>query len=973
MFQKTWISQLAGEGHHGQSSDASASESLSLPQNPQLEAAFVEADDSLRHLLDNVPDIDVSEIEDAGGVDPWTPAVHRCRGAVAAEPDCTLNDDEIRVIDQIDRLRGRLALETQCQAERRLRDLVGGLTEKLEASYAWLFFFDPEKEQLKPLVTQNTKRRSPLRLDDRSIVTQRIAVPKSEYVTNDVHQDEYYLEENGNSESALGVPILARDESLLGVLYFESVMPSAFTTAQMIDLRTSVTQLVVPLLALQAIDDPTRPFNTWFPIPFGWDFERLLSRWLHCLTEALANHDTPGPCISVWAADWRKERMWALGTTGYDCEYLRDKTLSIGSFVGEVASSPKGTVRHGKPEDLVLSDKAKRMGLGRIVSTPIFLPGDEERGRGSGALNLYYSHDASDRPCLSDSFVADLADTIAAIAWEFQNQKLDMSVAHIQERLSVSQSPLTTVADEIRKCLEADQGTLFLLDESRQELVTAATTGLETTETGLHEPIRPQRLVNMSDMVYYLDSPSDQGFTVYLSSNPGVCARKNDVPDPDEKGLPPDFPTRPTNKFREQCAASDTDHRRFLGIGVEGDGIRGVIRLLRSSESKPFRRSDELLLTKLSEISLRPLLSSRAIRTVRGRKRAEGGRELARAVTLLAKPLANVHSSLGKRVNELLQALVTVFRQVLRTDGFGEVEVLACFHEYKGRQGHSALDLYEYHSSTKHNFSRDESPIVVGEFGRMKARKVVLDKAVISCDWGRSLFDVACRRGGQRVSQAAMPVVAWGAGRLMQGVLSVTIPSAFQWKPDHLRLLHHASLALSATIGAGRQSMPFKVVGKGVQDVIRRYLRWSKSQLRTEWCEMSAGHPKSRVQVATSGHRPSEPYGEWTTLESPHFESTAYPIQLSGDQSEIRFPLCVGPFEVGVLAAGPVDGKLLDTPFEDIGSACGVWSRLVADFTGGWDANFTQKKARAGVVTWDGRAELDLPASTLKDQLMVAN
>jgi len=938
-----------------------------------LEAALLEADDSLRLLLANVPEVDISDIDEECGADQVISTTHRCRGAVASKPADAPNDDETRVLDQIERLRVRLALETQCQAERRLRDLVGGLTEKLEASYAWLFFFDPENEQLEPLVTQNTKRRLPLRLDDRSIVTQRIALAKSEYVTTDVHQDEYYLEDTGNSESALGVPILARDESLLGVLYFESVIPSAFTTAQMIDLRTSVTQLVVPLLALQAINDHTRPFNTWFPIPFGWDFEPLLSRWLHCLTEALANRDTPGPCISVWAADWRKERMWSLGTTGYDCEYLRDKTLSVKSFVGEVASSPRGTVRHGKPEDLVRSEKAQRMGLGRIVSTPIFLPGDEERGRGSGALNLYFSHDASDRPCLSDSFVADLADTIAAVAWEFQNQKLDMSVAHIEERLSGSQSPLTTVADEIRKCLEADQCTLFLLDESRQELVTAATTGLETTETALHEPTRPQRPVNIRDMVYYLDSPSDKGFTVYLSSHPGICARKNDVPDPDEKGLPPGFPERPTNKFREQCAASDTDHRRFLGIGVEGDGVRGVIRLLRSAESKPFRRSDELLLTKLSEISLRPLLSSRVIQTVRGRKRAEGGRELARAVTLLAKPLANVHSSLGKRVNELLQALVTVFRQVLRTDGFGEVEVLACFHEYKGRQGHSALDLYEYHSSTKHNFSRDESPIVVGEFGRMKARKVVLDKAVISCDWGRSLFDVACRRGGQRVSQAAMPVVAWGAGRLMQGVLSVTVPSAFQWKPEHLRLLHHASLALSATIGAGRQAMPFKVLGKGVQDVIHQYLRWTKSQLRTDWCEMLAGHPPSPTHVAAAGRRQTEPHGEWTTMESPQFESTAYPIQLAGDQSEIRFPLCVGPFEIAVLAAGPVDRRLLDTPFEDIGSACGIWSRLVADLTGEWEANFTQKTARAGVVTWDVTAELDLSASTLTDHLTVPN
>ena len=972
MAQKNPSSERTGGGRNWQSPFASLPQVPTLLRPPFLEAALREADDSLRFLLTNVPEVDVSEIDEA-----FCRHEEICRGRRRPVPEVAMpadapNDAERRVIEEIQRLRSRLALETQSQAERRLRDLVGGLTEKLEASYAWLFIFDRDKELLTPIVTQNTKRRSPLRLDDRSIVTRRIAAAKSEYVTGAVRQDEYYLEDTGDSESALGVPILARDESLLGVLYFESGMPSAFTTAQMIDLRTSVTKFVVPLVALQAINDRSRPFNTWFPIPFGWDLERLLSRWLHCLTEALGNYESPGPCISVWAADWAKERMWALATTGYDYEYLRDRTLSIRSFVGDVASLPRGTVRHGEPNDLVCSKKARRMGLGKVVSTPIYLPGDEESGRGSGALNLYFSHDDCKRNCLSDSFVADLAETISAIAWDFQNQKLDMCVAHIQERLRCSQSPLTTVADEIRKCLEADQCSLFVLDEAHRELVTLATTGLESTKTALHEPTQTLGQVDTGDMVYHVDLSSDEGFTVFLSAHPGTCARKNDVPDPDEKGLPAGFPERPTNKFREPGAASDTDHRRFLGSGVEGARVRGVIRLLRSAESKPFRNSDELLLAQLADTTLRPLLGSQTLEALRCRKRSEGGRELARAVTRLAKPLVNVHSSLGKRVNDLLQSLVTVFRQVVRTDNRGEAEVLACFHEYKGRQGHSSLDLYEYHSSTKHNFSRDESPIVVGEFGRTKARQVVLEKAVFSCDWGTGLFDVVSRRG-QRLSQAAMPVVAWGAGRLMQGVLSVTIRSVFKWKPEHLRLLHQASLALSATFGAGGQSMPIKVLGKDVHDDVHQYLGWTNSRLRTNWCELLAGEPTCRAPVATWGHRRSRPAGEWTEVESPQFESAAYPIQLAADRSEIRIPLCIGPFEVAILAAGPVRGAFLDTPFEDIGSACGVWSRLVADMPGGWDASFTGERAAAGVVRWGVAAKLNLPPPTLTDHLTAPN
>lgn len=925
-----------------------------------FESDLREADNSLQRLLAAVPHVDTYAISEGFGryMDKVAP-LRRPLPRPTVHKDLPTTDER-KLTRAIDSLRSRLCIEARSQAERSLKDLVGKLTEEVRACYAWLFLADEDGSVLIPVVTQNTKKRSALHFDDRSIVTKRIAIARAEYISGDISQDEFYLPDTSDTASAIGLPIQWRDNSLLGVVYFESSVPSAFTTAQLLDLRAKVRQLVPPLLSLRyTTSSATRWQGALCHLPWAWDLERLLNRWLHCLTEAAATRDVPGPSVSVWAADWDKDRMWVLATTGYDYEYRWDKTLSTDSFTGKVARSARGKVCHGEPIDLLRCEKVKRMGLREVVAAPIYLPGDQDCG--SGAINIYFSQEDIDGHEISDSFIAFLADEVASLAADFHQQKRDLCIAHIKDQLSRSQSPLETLVQEVARCLEAEECSLFAVDDSDERLILLTTTGVLSAERIDADNGQPRQQKPTPLMAYFLHHEADQGFTVYLAKKPGVCVRKNDVPDPDEKGVPDDFPPLPTNKYREEHATSDTDHRRFLGVGMAGDRSRGVIRLIRAATTKPFKKSDEHLLTELAAQCIQPTLDTYVPDVLRQRRMERGSTSLAKAVTLLAKPLANVETSMRRRVNELMQSVVTVFRQELVSQGYGETEVLACFHEFNRRHEDRQLDLYEFHSSTKQEFSRDDDPIAVGNFDQIPARDVVLGRKVLTCDWGGGFFSSA--KTSRKCAQAAMPVLAWGAGRLIQGVLSLSIQRAFEWKAEHIELLQHASLGLSATLGAKSSPLFFHAGLDDIGDIFQAFVSQAKEELGTRWCELSHVEDEGFTRSLCFGNGGLGANAEWEPLESAQYEFDDYPISVTSDKSAIRVPLYIGPFQAARLSAGPVDTQFAHDPFMRIGSMCGLWSRFVADLPGGWEAKFKGTDVGSGAMTWAASMRLRMSSS----------
>src|SRR5205823_601089 len=119
-------------------------------------------------------------------------------------------------------------------------------------------------------------------------------------------------------------------------------------------------------------------------------------------------------------------------------------------------------------------------------------------------------------------------------------QKKELAVAYAQQKLAHSPDPLATLRDTICECLETDECRIFEHQPEQKKLVAVG-----PRESGSLAPPRPQAhrqrglaFVPVKPMAYSLTASEDQGFTAYLSTHPGTCARKQFVMDPDEKGLP---------------------------------------------------------------------------------------------------------------------------------------------------------------------------------------------------------------------------------------------------------------------------------------------------------------------------------------------------------------------------------------------------------------------------------------------------
>ena len=512
-------------------------------------------------------------------------------------------------------LREQLFKEACGESERALRDLVGMLAEQIQACCGWLLIFDRPRHRLVSGVLHNTWRHIELPLSATAIVC-HVARTGKPYLAEDVRRDPYYYPEVPDVRSALSVPIFAPDGELLGVLHFESFEPAAFSSAHLGDLQVSIVELVPHLLLQQiAIQDPQS--YLWYPYRYDWSVERVLGRWVHTVTDVLPNTQVAKPCLTLWHVDWEKERVWVLAASRYDYEYVKDKTLPLDSFIGNVALLPRGEVMWTTPDDerFRRPDKARRMGLKQMLATPAYLPNDEERA--SCVLSAYYFDDRPQSELLPSTTLTWLAGELSTALWSYEECKLPVATAHVQQQLTKSRAPLIALMNGILKCIDAAECSIFALCEQERSLVSIATTGLHVS-SGLISAgcvTDVERIAAIGRLEYKLDDSQDAGFTVYLARNPGTCVRKNDIPDRDEKGLPHEFPA-PSNKHREICAHSDTDHRRFLGLSVAENGkVLGVIRVLRSSDSRPFRRVDQKLLKALGKLSVPLLGESRRLLT----------------------------------------------------------------------------------------------------------------------------------------------------------------------------------------------------------------------------------------------------------------------------------------------------------------------------------------------------------------------
>ena len=198
-------------------------------------------------------------------------------------------------------------------------------------------------------------------------------------------------------------------------------------------------------------------------------------------------------------------------------------------------------------------------------------------------------------------FLRDLGPWLSSL----RDQRAELAVAHLfrqvgrkrpEQPADPVQSTFLTVRDVIREVFQVDQVTLYGRRPGSGRLVPVVTTGLVDIGGKLMD-------ANDPNSGYHIQEMRDTSFTAWLGAHPGAVVRKNDIPDPNEKGMPAGFPSKPMNKECEAQVVMVTEHCRFLGASVAcGNAAEagGVIRINRTEASRPFRKSDERMLARIA-------------------------------------------------------------------------------------------------------------------------------------------------------------------------------------------------------------------------------------------------------------------------------------------------------------------------------------------------------------------------------------
>ena len=850
--------------------------------------------------------------------------------------------DEL-IADSTDKLMDQIREEATGHARTTVNAILGQQASFHNATYGWLFVQDPKSQSLYTVATHNVKAMRPLSLDTKAIVTQRIAERLTDYINGDLVSDQNYLNETNDSNSAMGVPILWQGK-LLGVFYLECTLPDAFITTQLFDLHAAAKNLTPQLLLLQdyiASGDRLR----CGPFPLTLCFESLLQRFLTDWVDAIsAMHPDIGANLSVWNVDWDKDVLWVQATTGYDHEFQQQKMLSLqSSHTGQAARCEIGQLHDSDYSDIFTQKKRRRMGIDKVISMPVFPdPKESGRRRPISVVNLYLNNRNSDvdywKPALRE-----MTTTVSRLFRWYYYQKARLVPARIRRRVDLKSCPFVPLVESIKSEFGCNECSLFAsVDQER--VVGIASTGLEVgpDEKPISGRLPPQ-------VVYEMNNPDDQGFTVFFATR-DVIARKNDVPDPDEKGLPSGFPRSPSNKFREEGEAGVTEHRRLLvaGFGTGKTSVehpRFVLRLIRKSNSIPFSEIDQKILKSTLYDLVIPHLSQNADQVAKIiRERTESAskkQSIFEAFNRIVQ--SNTSLSYRKQVQSVLQALVTMTRGQLADEGIVHPEVIACFHTINGSDRDPKLKLHDFHSSKKREISPSAWTVGKSDF----VEELISNRKVISCGFSKGgLFG----KDLSKKSQIVIPVVAWGtSGRFVTGVLSVSALCRFDWSPSHVEWMHRASVCLS--------SLPSLGMPSGTTDINFRCDRFSSKPVqnlqefllkkhRMEFCSIVRSSsekvpgPSDCTAMFSSRNRPWHQKANWRPWTSDaHPFSRDYNVEFDDRQAIAKIPLYIGPFKVATVRFGPID-DYKDKPELLVGSVCQFWHQVVTANDQNWSIKF---------------------------------
>lgn len=508
--------------------------------------------------------------------------------------------------------RHRLRREAQACAIESLYDWNARGVEYFNASRGWVFLVDEDRRVLYSLqdaaaFTPNWEQEIPL--DSASSIIALVARTGEEYLSNDVSEDfrkgKPYLRISPHTQSELAVPLFDPDEDkVIGAYNLESDERGAFTEAQARELRRSAALLSVPLLVLRDLHHTAAKTEKpaaeggwgWHPEVHGWSPGRIIERFCRAVVARLAMPGGTRPSCCVWYADPLTQLCWALGTCGYDYEFLHQCTLGPDSAVARTAASDARCVFRGTTEAMGFScrAKARRVGVHRVVLTPLRAEGIEPF---RGTLAIYGFEKDTVLP--SDDLVRWLAKQAEDLVQTLHRQRAVFAKGHFRARLATSalirpssrlfrQALVNVLPHDATSIYVHETASAFPHRDEKGELERVYAAGFEL-------PLLPK-----ADKVP-LEPPTreQKSISAYCAVHPGVPVRIN-FGEQDPIYQQPSHPPKPDPERFERLDVREAHERRRLGIGVPSAWSEnvslGVLRLYRSGKGRPFTDADGRLL-----------------------------------------------------------------------------------------------------------------------------------------------------------------------------------------------------------------------------------------------------------------------------------------------------------------------------------------------------------------------------------------
>ena len=661
-------------GRSTQSVDEDNANNISLRQLEKNFAAETHA--WLRHKIE------------AGGLPPRTSA--ECVRVQTRCLEFFRPDTALGPVPAANRFLKRIKREAKRKAFANLNHLLGTIIERFGATSGWIFL--RREKSLVEFISQNVPLKSrhlrfPLdedwftrdkRLPDKCGLTVYSLIHAEGVLENDVRNgpfSRYYKPSISETRSEICVPIFSTSGESIGVLNLEADEEWAFSQLQIGELQAASWQLLPDLLIAKAQID-LEDVGGWHPDLNGWGLDSLLSELCDGIATSLLETDKiQSLSCTIWHADWQKACLYVRGTARFNFEYVSQRLMPLQyddeslsdltreppsvpphswihgkvSFTAKVAASSHGTVEKGlisQYGDYSRKDKANRMGVEYIISTPIYEPAElgEKASLSSGVLSLYFfrrqqpKHEFSIAGSFPDPVIVWLADTVGAILRDVKSLRQEVAHATLFSRLFDDGIPFVNYAEHLletcRTSLEADGVSVFRAEvadpeENAKRWETSFKTICSTGFSSASDDNRNASMNCFSDF-----SSVDQklgnwmvvkGMTGMLAAIPGAVVRKIDIPDLWEagnfKGTGESYGTwmkrvtgsddahpyrcllEPRNTRKEKTEPTDTEHRRFVGastsIDNDSSGV-GVVRCVRGPGARPFVNADADLLAKLT-------------------------------------------------------------------------------------------------------------------------------------------------------------------------------------------------------------------------------------------------------------------------------------------------------------------------------------------------------------------------------------